>query len=865
MSKNIFRQITLRILAVLLIISVLLPINTSAAVLGTQTEHNEMEFAQGTVYIRNTFISDQASVGKQTENIFSYTPNSDVIPIIYNGTSVYGKRTLTQAESILNSAGINTAMGMNADFFSFKTGVPMSNTIIDGEILTKDTSCLSSVGFNDDGTAFISPLSIKTTLTTDTNSFPVECINKFRQPYFVYLFDSRYGDKTMSEGWGINVTLGNVSGSFKLNSNMTAVVEDVSEGDNSVPIPNGKIILSVSADAPQELKDRLYSLSVGQNVTLNTCLASDDTRWLNAGYGIGCTGGTLITNGELNFTEESAAPRTALGIKADGTIILYTLDGRQSGYSFGARKETLAQRLLELGCVDAVNLDGGGSTTIGGVYPGTTDFKVLNSPSEGSLRACANFIFLKKQNPYTGVPYKMFVSPYGKWLLSGATTQITAELVDSAYGKANAVSPVIYSIADGTTASGSTIDSSGFLTVEGDGDIYISAVSGDINGGTLIHSVKTPDSIAVISEDTGNGLNTITIKRGESINLTATAYLNGVSLSANDYCFNWSVANNDGEIGTIDNVGFFTASNMKDAKGLISVSAGGFKKDIPVSVVDEEIDANDGMYPKIEGGFENGVFSATITGIRSEIKKQNITLRIDGTDTKFDFDTDTNTLTYAFLDEDEPHRIAVAVTDDLGYSTLSHFDAGDISSLGNAFPDTQNHWAKQYISYLAQHNIVKGLPNDFGQIEFMPGKSMNRAELACMLCNYLKIDISKYSDVNLPYADLGDIPSWALGQAKALYSLGIMKGQLIDDKTYFSPGASLSRLEFAIAVSRLMPKGLNPAEINFTDASEVPWWAVENMQTVIGQGVMGGYPDGTLRPQQSVTRAEACKMLYFIF
>ena len=73
-----------------------------------------------------------------------------------------------------------------------------------------------------------------------------------------------------------------------------------------------------------------------------------------------------------------------MGIKADGSIIFYTIDGRQSGYSYGARKETVAKRLLELGCVDAVNLDGGGSTQLGGTLPETTDFVILNSPSESS-------------------------------------------------------------------------------------------------------------------------------------------------------------------------------------------------------------------------------------------------------------------------------------------------------------------------------------------------------------------------------------------------------------------------------------------------------------------------------------------------
>ena len=49
------------------------------------------------------------------------------------------------------------------------------------------------------------------------------------------------------------------------------------------------------------------------------------------------------------------------------------------------------------------------------------------------------------------------------------------------------------------------------------------------------------------------------------------------------------------------------------------------------------------------------------------------------------------------------------------------------------------------------------------------------------------------------------------------------------------------------------------------DADTIPFWAQESMRTICTQGIMGGYPDGTLLPLNSVTRAEAVKMLYNIF
>ena len=60
----------------------------------------------------------------------------------------------------------------------------------------------------------------------------------------------------------------------------------------------------------------------------------------------------------------SRAPRTALGIRADGSLLLVTVNGRNPGISVGMTLEELAELMIELGAVDAMNLDGGGSTTM---------------------------------------------------------------------------------------------------------------------------------------------------------------------------------------------------------------------------------------------------------------------------------------------------------------------------------------------------------------------------------------------------------------------------------------------------------------------------------------------------------------------
>lgn len=82
-------------------------------------------------------------------------------------------------------------------------------------------------------------------------------------------------------------------------------------------------------------------------------------------------------------------PRTAVGTKADGSVVFMVVDGRQSAISNGASLADLAEIFASLGCCDAINLDGGGSSTFI-LKNSEGKFVVENSPSGGALRAVAN-------------------------------------------------------------------------------------------------------------------------------------------------------------------------------------------------------------------------------------------------------------------------------------------------------------------------------------------------------------------------------------------------------------------------------------------------------------------------------------------
>ncbi|MBQ2446376.1 MAG: phosphodiester glycosidase family protein, partial [Oscillospiraceae bacterium] len=94
----------------------------------------------------------------------------------------------------------------------------------------------------------------------------------------------------------------------------------------------------------------------------------------------------LVRNGAaVKNNDVERAPRTAIGLKADGTLVIYAVDGRQEPYSAGMTLQETADLMYAAGCVSAINLDGGGSTTFATRYNnGASPLTIRNSPSDNT-------------------------------------------------------------------------------------------------------------------------------------------------------------------------------------------------------------------------------------------------------------------------------------------------------------------------------------------------------------------------------------------------------------------------------------------------------------------------------------------------
>lgn len=835
-----------------------------ASVLGTEQTTVKTEICDSASLNTNIFRSD--SVGLQTEYYCEYTPNENVRPIVVNGDSIWGKRNIIQANQYMINNGMTPLIGINADFFSTKTGIPMSHTIIDGEIVTKDSTGQDAIGFRADGSAFISWLEIQTVLSTDEQSFFIDNINKYRQPgaYPAFLLTDKFGSNTHASTWGIDVIIGSVSGPMTIGGSVTGVIEDIGYNDGAIDIPEGKMVLTMDCNGYSEIYEQIQNLKIGQTVTITNTATYNQEQWQTAESGIGSIGGRLLTDGQVGSGfEAGSAPRTAVGITAEGKIIFYVLDGRQSGYSYGCKISTLAQRMKELGCVDAINLDGGGSTTMAGVYPGSDTLSVINSPSDGSPRSVSNFLFLRNMQQPTGVAGNLYLRPYYQYYLNGSGEQMSVIATDTANYNTAVPDDIQYSVYH----TDSTIDENGWITFRGDGEVVVTAESpsNGIYGQTSLFTYSTPTDMKVINQNTGKEVKTYTASVGSSIDLSVVSYAGYNLLKAYDDNYVWTL---EGDIGTIDQNGLLTLNQNAGATGRVWVTAGDMSAtvDVKIKAVDE-----DEKYPKIyvDSDWDNDTITVTATTLSHAISPDNITLRIDGNDVSYLCEKTQYNEFYSGIKYTAEngffggyHKISVEATNSAGETSVWNSSVGN-GSVSSDYADTSGHWAENVIGIMSAKGIVQG--EEVKNVKyFRPNNSITRAQFAVMMCNYLGINPDDYANVSLTFSDKKSIPSWAENHIKAMSSLNIINGKTVGKNVEFDPNGTLTRAEAVTVISRIMPEGLYAGNLYFKDNSDIPDWALNGFKRLISSEVMNGYEDNTVRPLNNISRAEALNLLYNI-
>lgn len=314
---------------------------------------------------------------------------------------------------IMGGAGDGTLLGVNVSA---------------GQLISARTG-RSALVVMEDGRAQVATLRLDAELETPGGTHvAIKAINQPRRQDDIVLYTSSFGASTRTAASGREVVLAGVPEPLALGEVYQAQVTASTHAVGNLALWSGQVAVSASGRSAAALE----RLAVGDTVKLSFDLAPHPQGRIVEAVG---GGPRLVRDGRVsvewrqeNFKSNLARqrhPRTAAGVKPDGHVVLVTVDGRQFG-SVGMTLEELAQLMVELGCRDALNLDGGGSTTM------WVRGRVVNRPSGGSQRPVANALLVMSTAPH-GPPTRVRVTPEAITALPGYRATVTVAAEDDYY------------------------------------------------------------------------------------------------------------------------------------------------------------------------------------------------------------------------------------------------------------------------------------------------------------------------------------------------------------------------------------------------------------------------------------------------
>lgn len=319
----------------------------------------------------------------------------------------------------------------------------------------------------------------------------------------------------------------------------TNVVGAINAGgyDMSNGRPSGAFIMSgTPINAPTGTTfwiDKSGDAHITDAQECNAALAEGNVREAVAGFG------DIFENGHARsgLDNSTRASRTAIGIKADGTVVMFMVDGRQAPYSVGMTMAEVAAAMEDLGCEQAVNLDGGGSSTFATQREGesendtTAGLTLRCRPSDGYERKVSNTIMVLSTAKPTGQFDHAVVTPNDEVYTPGSTVQFTATGVDVSGGKVDIPTGASWAVISG----GGSINTNGLYTAtDTTGVVTVGLnIDGKTVGKTSIQ-VQWPDKLGFTN-------NSVSIDFGKSSDMTFKPTWQGRAVHYKDGDFVWTL------------------------------------------------------------------------------------------------------------------------------------------------------------------------------------------------------------------------------------------------------------------------------------------------------------------------------------
>lgn len=343
--------------------------------------------------------------GAQSLRVFYTTtdltdPNVD-IRVVKAGNKFNSCMTPDAQARQADREGARYFAGVNADFFA--NSAPCGSTVVDGVVYNTTSNNWVNWYMTADRKPHIGTLGYQGTCTfANGSTHVINGINGTRGENGLNIYDTHHnGTTTGTNKYGCEVTIERVSGDDVTftGKGTYRVTGDPVWGVGSMAIPEGGYVLSGhgTSSTTTYAGNMIQNLKKGDIITLDFypgLAGQGKIMQMASGQPAILSGGKVLDTQSTLDHLTALNPRTAVGYNADGTkLVLLVVDGRTAA-SVGVVSKVLAEIMLNVGCTEAMNFDGGGSSAL---Y--TSAFGYRNSPSDGTPRAVTNTVWCVSTSP----------------------------------------------------------------------------------------------------------------------------------------------------------------------------------------------------------------------------------------------------------------------------------------------------------------------------------------------------------------------------------------------------------------------------------------------------------------------------------
>ena len=272
--------------------------------------------------------------------------------------------------------------------------------------------------------------------------------------------------------------------------------------------------------------------------------------------------GFLVKDGKNQYSKDhasDAASRSFVGIKKDGTIVTVMNDGRQAPYSVGFNSYEMAEFMLSLGCVQAINGDGGGSSTFLSQRPGE-ELTLNCSPSDGAERATTHGVLVITSAPADGEFVRAHITTDDQYYTPKSEVQFEAVGSDLVGTETEIPKDATWKLSDDKFG---TIDENGLFTSSGE--------LGEVSAQLIYNNeIVGEATVEIVIPDISFKQDTLVLPYGEAaeltLNITTNDGLNTVTTKEGDIV--WTLS--DAAMGTIEGNIFNTTTDLSVTGGTIT-------------------------------------------------------------------------------------------------------------------------------------------------------------------------------------------------------------------------------------------------------------------------------------------------------